>query len=158
MRWNSLAKEDCSIARTLAVIGDRWTLLILRDAFLRVRRFEDFQKSLGIARRVLSERLALLVEEGIFVRVPYQQGPARYEYRLTDKGRDLYPAILSLVHWGDKYYAGKNGPPVLHRHLTCGHDFRSVLTCSECGGAVSAREVSARPSEKYKTVRARARP
>jgi DNA-binding HxlR family transcriptional regulator len=144
MRWNSLAREDCSLARTLAVMGDRWTLMILRDAFLRVRRFEDFERSLKIARRVLSERLALLVEEGILAKVPYQDKPLRHEYRLTDKGLDLYPAILSLVHWGDKYYAGKEGPPVLHSHHACGKDFRSVLTCSECGEAVGARNVTAR--------------
>jgi DNA-binding HxlR family transcriptional regulator len=154
MRWESLKKENCSLARTLAVIGDRWTLLILRDAFLRVRRFEDFEKSLKIARRVLSERLALLVDEGILKRVPYQDRPVRYEYRLTDKGLDLYPAILSLVHWGDKHYAGKNGPPLLHTHRKCGHDFRSVLTCSECGEAVSAREVSVRAGAKIRTASA----
>lgn len=146
MRWDALAKEDCSLARTLAVIGDRWTLLVLRDAFLRVRRFEDFEKSLKIARRVLSERLSLLVEHGILKKVPYQERPTRYEYRLTEKGLELYPALISLVHWGDRHYATKDGPPVLHRHLTCGHDFRSVMTCSECGEAVAAREVAARPS------------
>lgn len=150
MRWNSLAKEDCSLARTLAVMGDRWTLLILRDAFLRVRRFEDFEKSLKIARRVLSERLALLVEEGILSKLPYQDKPLRHEYRLTDKGLDLYPAILSLVHWGDKYYAGKEGPPVLHNHHACGKDFRSVLTCSECGEKVGARDVTARSRKEPK--------
>jgi DNA-binding HxlR family transcriptional regulator len=144
MRWQDLAQEDCSLSRTLAVIGDRWTLLILRDAFLRVRRFEEFEKSLKIARRVLSERLALLVEEGILSRVPYQERPKRHEYRLTEKGLGLYPAILSLVHWGDRHYAGRKGPPVIHKHLKCGHDFRSVLTCSECGEPVTAREVNAR--------------
>ncbi len=144
MRWEDLSREDCSLSRTLAVIGDRWTLLILRDAFLRVRRFEDFEKSLKIARRVLAERLALLVDEGILARVPYQDRPVRHEYRLTDKGLDLYPAILSLVHWGDQHYAGRRGPPIIHTHQTCGHDFRSVLTCSECGEPVAAREVSVR--------------
>ena len=146
MRWDSLADENCSLARTLAVIGDRWTLLVLRDAFLRVRRFEDFENSLRIARRVLSERLALLVEHGILAKVPYQERPTRYEYRLTDKGLDLYPALISLVHWGDKHTATKDGPPVIHRHLKCGHDFRSVLTCSECAKPVHAREVAARAS------------
>ncbi len=144
MRWNTLAKENCSLARTLAVIGDRWTLLILRDAFLRVRRFEDFESSLKIARRVLSERLALLVEHGILAKVPYQERPLRHEYRLTEKGLELYPALVSLVHWGDRHYATKDGPPVLHRHLKCGHDFRSVMTCSECGEPVAARDVAAR--------------
>jgi len=144
MRWDSLAKVDCSLARTLAVIGDRWTLMILRDAFLRVRRFEDFEKSLKIARRVLSERLALLVKHGILAKVAYQERPVRHEYRLTEKGLELYPALVALVHWGDKHYAGKDGPPVIHRHLKCGHDFRSVMTCSECGEPVAAREVAAR--------------
>lgn len=148
MRWTALSKEDCSLARTLAVIGDRWTLMILRDAFLRVRRFEDFEASLKIARRVLSERLALLVEEGILARVPYQERPLRHEYRLTEKGLELYPAILSLVHWGDRHYPTKNGPPVVHQHLACGHDFRSVLSCSECGGTVTARAVAARSTRR----------
>jgi DNA-binding HxlR family transcriptional regulator len=155
MRWESLGKENCSLARTLAVIGDRWTLMILRDAFLRVRRFEDFEKSLKIARRVLSERLALLVEHGILKKVAYQERPTRYEYRLTDKGLELYPALISLVHWGDKHYATKDGPPVLHRHLKCGHDFRSVLTCSECGEHVTAREVSARQATPASRSRSR---
>ncbi len=161
MRWESLSDEHCSLARTLAVIGDRWTLLILRDAFLRVRRFEDFENSLGIARRVLSERLALLVEHGILSKVPYQERPTRYEYRLTDKGLDLYPALISLVHWGDKHYATKDGPPVLHRHLKCGHDFRSVLTCSQCAKPVHAREVAARasiPASRSRSRRAAASP
>jgi len=145
MQWNSLAKENCSLARSLAVVGDRWTLLILRDAFLRVRRFEEFEASLGIARRVLSERLALLAGEGILKKIAYQDNPLRHEYRLTEKGLELYPVILSLVHWGDKYYDKKKGPPLLHRHKVCGHDFRAVMTCSECGEPVSARDVIVHP-------------
>jgi DNA-binding HxlR family transcriptional regulator len=145
MRWETLAKEDCSLARSLAVVGDRWTLLVLREAFLRTRRFDEFEAKLGIARRVLSERLALLVDEGILKKVPYQENPPRYEYRLTDKGLDLYPVIISLVHWGDRHYAGKKGPPMLHTHKACGHDFTSVLTCSECGEALNARDVTVRP-------------
>jgi DNA-binding HxlR family transcriptional regulator len=145
MRWQTLDRENCSLARTLAVVGDRWTLLILRDCFLRVRRFEDFEASLKIARRVLAERLALLVEEGILVKQPYQERPVRYEYRLTEKGLELYPALISLVHWGDKHYAGKSGPPLMHRHVSCGHDFRSVLTCSECRETLDPRAVEVRP-------------
>ncbi len=99
MQWKDLGDERCSLARTLAVIGDRWTLMVLRDAFLRIRRFEDFQSSLGIARRVLTERLTKLVDAGILEKRPYQARRARYEYRLTQKGLDLYPAILALVHW-----------------------------------------------------------
>ena len=145
MRWDGLADEECSLARSLAVVGDRWTLLILREAFLRVRRFDAFQARLGIARRVLTERLAGLVADGVLERVAYQQRPERFEYRLTDKGLALYPVILALVHWGDAFYADDNGPPVLHRHKGCGHDFRSVLTCSECGEAIGAKDVEAHP-------------
>ncbi len=145
MKWNALSEENCSLARALSAVGDRWTLLILRDAFMRVRRFEEFENSLKIARRVLTERLAHLVAEGILVKVPYQERPRRFEYRLTEKGLGLYPALLALVHWGDAYYAGEKGPPVLHRHLNCGHDFRLAATCSECGEALDAREVAVRP-------------
>jgi DNA-binding HxlR family transcriptional regulator len=144
MRWNELSSENCSLARALAAVGDRWTLLILRDAFLKVRRFDDFQARLGIARRVLTERLTSLVADGIMDKVAYQDRPTRFEYRLTAKGLDLYPVLLSLVHWGDAHCAGDAGPPVVHRHKACGHDFRSVLTCSECGDPVDARSVEPR--------------
>ena len=147
MKWSALASENCSLARALSVIGDRWTLLILREAFLKVRRFDDFQSRLGIARRVLAERLAGLVDDGIFAKTAYQERPARFEYRLTQKGLDLYPAILALVHWGDAYCAGTQGPPVIHRHKACGRDFRSVLACSECGEALEARGVDARSAD-----------
>lgn len=141
MKWNELSSENCSLARSLAVLGDRWTLLVLRDAFLRVRRFDDFQSRLGIARRVLTDRLAALVEHGVMEKVAYQERPTRYEYRLTEKGLALYPVMLSLVHWGDAYYAGSEGPPLHHRHKVCGHRFRSVMTCSECGEVLSAKDV-----------------
>lgn len=144
MKWNDLSSENCSLARALAVVGDRWTLLVLREAFLKTRRFEDFQSRLGIARRVLTERLAGLVDNGVLEKIPYQQRPVRHDYRLTDKGLALYPVILSLVHWGDVHLGDGNGPPIIHRHKACGHDFRSVLTCSECGEALGARDVEAR--------------
>lgn len=142
MRWDGLADEDCSLARSLAVVGDRWTLLVLREAFLRVRRFDDFQTRLGIARRVLTERLALLVAEGVLEKVQYSERPVRHEYRLTEKGLGLYPVIIALVHWGDRHYTDDRGPPLLHRHKGCGHDFTAVLTCSECGERVDPREVT----------------
>lgn len=147
MKWTELASQDCSLARSLAVVGDRWTLLILRDAFLRVRRFDDFQARLGIARRVLADRLSGLVADGILEKIAYQQRPTRHEYRLTRKGLDLYPVILALVHWGDAHYAGADGPPMVHRHKACGHEFRSKLCCSECGEPVEARDVVAEPRE-----------
>ncbi len=145
MRWDRLADEDCSIARALAVVGDRWTLLVLRECFLKTRRFEQFQARLGIARRVLTERLASLVAAGVLERVPYQQRPARQEYRLTAKGLALHPVIMSLVNWGDVYCTDERGPPLVHMHTRCGHDFQPVLACSACGEAVVAREVTVRP-------------
>ena len=145
MKWDELAQEPCSVARSLAVIGDRWTLMILRDAFLGVRRFEAFQARLGISRSIVTERLNLLVAEGVLGRRPYQDRPVRHEYRLTDKGLDLHPVIMAIVDWGDRHYAGEAGPPLLHRHKTCGCDFHPVQTCSECGEPVDARAVETRP-------------
>jgi DNA-binding HxlR family transcriptional regulator len=141
MRWNELDAEACSLARTVSVIGDRWTLLILRDCFLRVRRFEEFQARLGIGRAILADRLQKLVDAFVLAKVPYQQHPVRYEYRLTPKGLDLYPVVLSMVHWGDKHMAGRKGPPALHRHMACGHQFQPVLTCSACQAALDPRAV-----------------
>jgi len=136
--------QVCSIARALEVVGERWTILIVRDAFLGVRRFDDFQRSLGIARNVLADRLDRLVEAGIFERRPYQDRPPRYEYRLTERGLDLHPAIFSLMKWGDKH-AAPNGPPRLTLHRGCGGEIDDHLTCSKCGARVTARQVEARP-------------
>jgi DNA-binding HxlR family transcriptional regulator len=145
MRWDELSKEPCSIARTLSVIGDRWTLLVLRECFLRVRRFDEFQARLGITRHLLAARLRKLVEEGVLERVPYQDMRMLYEYRLTKKGLDLYPVMMSLVHWGNLHKAGNKGPPVRHAHKVCGHDFIPVVTCSECGEAVDPKDVTVHP-------------
>jgi DNA-binding HxlR family transcriptional regulator len=141
MRWGELSEEHCSLARAVSVIGDRWTLLILRDCFLRVRRFEDFEERLGITRPILASRLKKLVDEFVLTKVPYQQRPVRYEYRLTPKGLDLYPVIMALVHWGDVHMAGKKGRPLLHRHELCGKDFDPVMVCSECGEPLVAKQV-----------------
>src|SRR5208337_5149640 len=113
MRWNELGEETCSMARTVSVIGDRWTLLILRDCFLRVRRFEDFQERLGITRPILASRLKKLVDEFVLTKVPSQQRPVRYEYRLTPKGLDLYPIALSIGHWAPPPPAPTTPPPPL---------------------------------------------
>ena len=145
MKWNELEEERCSIARTVSVIGDRWTLLVLRDCFLGVRRFDEFLGRLGISRPMLSDRLARLVEAGVLKKVAYQEAPVRHEYRLTSKGLDLHPVVMAIVHWGDRHYAGEAGPPLLHRHKTCGCDFHPVQTCSECGEPVDARAVETRP-------------
>ena len=105
--------QNCSIARTLEIVGERWTLLIIRDVFLGLRRFDQLQESLGVARNVLAERLNRLVAEGILERVPYSDRPPRYEYRLTDKGRELNVALTALRQWGDTHLSGK--PPRLLR-------------------------------------------
>jgi DNA-binding HxlR family transcriptional regulator len=137
--------QNCSIARSLEVLGDRWTILIMRDAFMRVRRFEDFQRNLGVARNVLTDRLGRLVEEGILERVAYPDRPARFEYRLTEKGIDLWPVMMSLLQWGDRHYPAQDGPPVLIRHRDCGGELTRHLTCSACGAELGPRDVAAAP-------------
>jgi DNA-binding HxlR family transcriptional regulator len=137
--------QACSIARALEVLGERWTLLVLRESFQRVRRFEDFQRKLGIARNVLTDRLGRLVDEGILRRERYQDRPARFEYRLTDKGRDLWPVMMTLMQWGDRYYADSDGPPVLVRHRDCGGEVTNHLTCAKCGSELGPRDVTAEP-------------
>ncbi|WP_284268433.1 winged helix-turn-helix transcriptional regulator [Bradyrhizobium iriomotense] len=141
MRWDSLEQEQCSVARTVAVIGDRWSLLILRDCFLRVRRFEEFQSRLGVTRHVLADRLKKLVRFGVLRRSPYQESPTRYEYILTQKGLDLYPVVMAIVHWGDTHMVDERGRPMLHEHKSCGKVFDPVLVCSECGEPIVAKEV-----------------
>lgn len=141
MKWQDLGETSCSLARTLSVIGDRWTLLILRNAFLRTRRFDAFQKQLGITRHLLAARLKKLVDDGILEKRAYQQRPVRYEYRLTEKGIDLYPVLLSLVTWGDKWMDDGNGPPVQYIHKDCGQITRPRLVCSECDEPVHARNL-----------------
>jgi DNA-binding HxlR family transcriptional regulator len=145
MKWEALEEEPCSVARTVAVIGDRWTLLILRECFLRVRRFEQFQSSLKITRHLLAERLKKLVRFGVLRRVPYQDSPRRYEYILTQKGLDLYPIIMSIVHWGDVHMVDERGRPVLHEHHGCGKTFDPVMVCSECGEVLAAKQVHVHP-------------
>ena len=146
MKWSELADQSCSVARSVAVIGDRWTLMLLRDCFLGVRRFEEFERRLGISRSVIADRLKHLVDEGVLRREAYRDNPPRHEYRLTDKGLALHPVIMAIVHWGDVHYAGAEGPPLIHRHKACGCDFAPVLTCSACGDPVSARDVEVRAS------------
>lgn len=124
---------DCSIARSLDAVGRSWTLLIVRDAYFGVRRFEDFQGRLGIARNVLAARLRALVEADVLQRRRYQERPPRYEYRLTEKGRELLPVLLALKDWGDRW-ATAGEPPVRIEHAACGAaDVRAVMTCSHCG-------------------------
>ena len=141
MRWDELDKQPCSVARTLAVIGDRWTLMILRDCFLGVRRFDIFEKRLGITRHVLSDRLRKLVEFDVLKKVAYQQQPLREEYRLTERGLDLHSIVLALVSWGDKHMADERGAPLLHRHNKCDQIMHPVTVCSECHEPINARDI-----------------
>lgn len=142
MRWQDIDQQVCAVARSLAVVGDRWTLLILRDAFLGTRRFDDFQRQLGISRHRLSDRLGRLVDDGVFRREAYQQRPPRYEYRLTRKGLGLYPVLMTLAQWGNEWCDDGNGPPVEYHHRACGHQTRAVLSCSECGERLQPAEVT----------------
>lgn len=142
---NSHRFERDSIARALDIIGDRWTFLILRECFFGMRRFGEFARNLPIARTVLSDRLADLVDAGVLDRVRYRTKPDWYEYRLTDKGRDLYGAIAALMAWGDRWLDDGQGPPLQLRHMLCGHDFHAVVSCSHCGQELDPRGVEPRP-------------
>ncbi|HMO46467.1 MAG TPA: helix-turn-helix domain-containing protein [Rubrivivax sp.] len=145
MKWSRVGEERCSVARTVSVIGDRWTLLVLRDCFLGVRRFEAFQQRLGISRPMLSDRLRKLVDAGVLRKRSYQESPPRYEYRLTPKGLDLHPVIMAIVHWGDVHMTAGQGRPVLHRHATCGHLFDPVSVCAHCREPLLAKDVVVEP-------------
>ncbi|HEY1826057.1 MAG TPA: helix-turn-helix domain-containing protein [Acidimicrobiales bacterium] len=144
MERKSFSKMDCSVAQCLEVVGEWWSMLVIRDAFLGVTKFDDFQRRLGISRNVLGDRLASLVDHGVFTRVRYSEHPPRDEYRLTDKGRDLWPVLTAMRQWGDQY-AAPNGPPIEIVHQTCDHASRTVLSCSWCGERVTHRNVRAVP-------------
>ena len=141
MRWDEIDQQVCSVARALSVVGERWTMLILRDAFLGTRRFDQFQSNLGITRHRLSERLTKLVKHGVLVKVPYHERPVRYEYRLTRKGLGLYPVLMSLARWGDEWMDKGEGAPLEYVHHSCGNKTRPTLTCSECGEHLRPEEV-----------------
>ena len=111
------------------------------DCFLQVRRFEEFQDRLGVTRPIPARRLRKLVEDFVLTKVPYQQKPLRYEYRLTQKGLDLYPIVMAIVHWGDIHMSGKKGRPLLHQHVACGKTFDPVVVCSECGEPLDPKRV-----------------
>ena len=138
-------ERPCSIARTLEVVGDRWTMLILRDAFRGVRRFDDFRRSLGIARPVLADRLRRLVDNGVMERRSYQEHPPRFEYRLTTMGIELSPALVALMRWGDRHLAGDEGPPTVLVHDRCGGDLDLAYVCWECDETFPPTAIRSRP-------------
>lgn len=135
---------DCSIERTLNVVGEKWTFLVLREAFSGVRRFADMQANTGAPRQVLSARLSRLVDEGLLRKEPYREPGQRQrdEYRLTEKGRDLYPLLVALMHWGDKYLSGDAGPPMLLTHRDCGALIEQHFRCADGHEVAGPREVA----------------
>ena len=147
-----MAAPNCSIAGTLEVIGERWTLLILRDAFRGVRRFDEIQRDLGIARNVLADRLGKLVDHGIMERRLYQTRPERYEYRLTRKGVDLSPALVALMRWGDKHLCGQAGPPLELVHEACGEALDQQFVCWTCDTTVAPTAIRSRPGPGARTA------
>src|SRR5438067_12645383 len=135
---------NCSVAQCLEVVGEWWSMLIIRDAFLGVRRFDDFQARLGISRNILNQRLTKLVDEGVLERVPYQDNPPRSEYRLTDNGRDLWPVLTTMRQWGDRW-AAPHGVPLAMRHTSCRHVADAVMVWSNCGERLNVRSVKVEP-------------
>jgi DNA-binding HxlR family transcriptional regulator len=145
MLKSDYADQNCSIARSLELVGERWTILVLRDVFLGRRRFDQIQQSLGVARNVLAARLDRLVAEEILEKIPYQERPLRHEYRLTPKGVDLWPVTVELLRWGDRYAAPDAGPPIVLRHKGCGGELGEGRVCARCGDRLQASDVRAEP-------------
>ena len=151
LAWST---DNCTVSRAMEVIGERWTLVVLREVFTGVRRFEDMRRHTGIPRQVLTDRLTLLVEAGVLRRVPYREPGQRerQEYRLTDKGFDLYPVLVAVRAWGDRYLAGPEGSPVEFEHAGCGAEVDLVLRCSDGHEVTGRRDVIARPGPGIKPL------
>jgi DNA-binding HxlR family transcriptional regulator len=145
MPIEAFAQQNCSIARPLSILGERWSLLVLREISLGSRRFDEIQSELGVATNVLSQRLATLVDEEIVEKRRYSDHPERFEYRLTRKGADLQPILLAFLRWGDRYTAAPAGPPLETVHAECGHAFHMVPACSHCGREVEPSSLRPRP-------------
>ncbi|GCD93668.1 HxlR family transcriptional regulator [Embleya hyalina] len=144
MRRKSFQEMHCSVAQFLEVGGEWWTMLIVRDAFFGVSRFDDFHDRLGISRNVLTQRLEHLIEHGILERAAYQDKPVRYDYRLTDKGRALWPVLNAMRQWGDEW-AAPDGPPVIVTHTPCGHPTTAIHICSACREPLTPETLKATP-------------
>lgn len=146
MEWLDYSTDNCSVQRTLNVIGEKWTMIVLREAFNGVRRFEQMRRHTGISEPVLSARLRRLVDAGVLVTVPYQEAGSRtrHEYRLTDKGRDLYPILIALLQWGDRYCVDSEGPSLVVQHRDCGAPIEAITRCTH-GHPVRASDVDVSP-------------
>jgi DNA-binding HxlR family transcriptional regulator len=139
--------ENCTVGRAMAVLGERWAVIVLREVFNGVRRFDDMRERTAIPRQVLTDRLRLLVEHDVLVKVPYRvpgQRP-RHEYRLTQKGLDLYPVMVAIADWGNRYLADPEGPPVQFVHRTCGGEVHQRFTCTEGHEFEDVRDVVPQP-------------
>lgn len=144
MRWKELREESCPVARGLSVIGDRWTIMVLRDCFLGIRRFEEFQERLGITRHVLTDRLRKLERAGVLRREPYQERPVRYEYRLTDMGKDFHQVLLSLIGWSNHHMPSQAPQPFELVSRTTGEPVEPVMVDARTGEPITHRSVVAR--------------
>lgn len=145
MTRTSLSGVACSIARATDLFGDAWTALIMRDVLVGIRRFDELAEDIGLSRKTLAARLALLVEEGVLTRERYQATPPREEYVATEKGREFYPVLLALMTWGDKWYAGPAGPPAQIRHDACGHLATPVVACDACREPLTVADTTQLP-------------
>ncbi len=141
MKRTSHNDKPCGIAQTLGIIGDSWTMLILRNCFMRTRRFDDFQHQLGLTRHVLTDRLKKLVDYGILKKVPYGESGKRYEYLLTHKGKSLAPVFMAMSNWGNEWLFEDSNAPTLYKHQACGQVMQPVMSCSCCGGVVDSSNV-----------------
>jgi DNA-binding HxlR family transcriptional regulator len=150
MKRTNFSHICCSVARTLDLIGECWSLLIVRDIFLGIRRFEELKQDLGISRKVLTERLKSLVGAEILERRRYQERPERYEYWLTEKGTELYSVLLVLMQWGDRWTA-ENGVPLEIVHTTCGKVTQPIVVCAHCGIELTAHNIQTRSGPGFTT-------
>ena len=141
MKWSQIDAIPCPLAQAMSVIGDSWTLLILRDAMRGATKFDEFQQSTHASRAVISERLAHLVQHDVMERVQYEAHPPRYEYRLTARGRALQPVMMTMAHWAETHMPKRVRPPN-RRHTTCGHIFHPGIACSECGETITPETVT----------------
>lgn len=149
MKLEEIRNQPCSVARALGVVGDGWSLMLIRDAFYGRTRFSDFVKYSGAQRTIVSDRLKRLVANGIFERVEYEEHPARHEYRLTEKGADLAHVMLALSAWGDRWLDDGIGQPIRITHTGCGHDAGPRVTCAHCGGGLDPGNLRAEPGPGY---------
>ena len=150
-----MSSWPCTMARSARVLGDGWNLLIIRQACAGTRRFEDFRSVLGIGRNILTTHLNRLVVDGLLDRVPYQERPVRHEYRLTEKGREVYPILAAMAAWGEKWLTGPEGTPLVLHHKRCGHDMHARVVCDQCGHPIDVRETTGRPGPGFPSKRKR---